>query len=133
MAASFVALAPVCLFQTERDFLRRTKLPNNCHWQWVGPAEDNSRRGQWTTSIRFALWKHVLVLLRHKSPRRERFRVGAAQQGHRDNALMIATISRRRMVAIEFGTCRSGRSGGSSGSIIAGNGRFRDAPDGTSS
>src|SRR5262245_5262876 len=32
-----------------------------------------------------------LVLLRHKSPRRERFRVGAAQQGHRDNALMIAT------------------------------------------
>ena|ERR1700730_12161821 len=31
----------------------------------------------------------------------------------------------RRMVAIEFGTCRSGRIGGASGSVIAGKGRSR--------
>jgi hypothetical protein len=39
------------------------------------------------------------------------------QQGHRGRVLMSALINRRRMVAIEFGTWRSGRKGGFSGSI----------------
>jgi hypothetical protein len=36
------------------------------------------------------------------------------------------TIRRRRMVAIEFGKWRSGRSGGASGSITFGKGKFRE-------
>ena len=40
------------------------------------------------------------------------------QQGHRSKVLMIALIKRMRMVAIEFGMWRSGRKGGSPGSII---------------
>src|SRR6266702_9007100 len=39
----------------------------------------------------------------------------------------------RRKVAIELGTCRSGRNGGSSGSIIIGNGNLRDERGGTRS
>src|SRR5712691_2051260 len=42
------------------------------------------------------------------------------QQGHRGRVLMSALINRRRMVAIEFGTWRSGRKGGSSGSMTFG-------------
>ena len=42
------------------------------------------------------------------------------QQGHRGRVLMSALIRRMRMVAIEFGMWRSGRKGGSSGSIIVG-------------
>ena len=37
-------------------------------------------------------------------------------------------MSRWRMVAIEFGTCRSGRKGGSSGSVTVGYGKFREQP-----
>ena len=37
------------------------------------------------------------------------------------------------MVAIEFGMCRSVRSGGASGSITVGNGRFLEERDGTRS
>ena len=44
----------------------------------------------------------------------------APQQGHRGKVLMIPQISRTRMVAIELGMCRSGREGGSSGSVIVG-------------
>ena len=46
--------------------------------------------------------------------------VGAWQHGQRGKALMIALISRMRMVAIEFGIWRSGRKGGAPGSITAG-------------
>jgi len=38
-----------------------------------------------------------------------------------------AAITRRRVVAVELGRRRSGRSGGAVGSVIAGNGRFRAA------
>jgi hypothetical protein len=44
----------------------------------------------------------------------------APQHGHRGKALASARIKRVRMVAIEFGTWRSGRKGGSSGSITFG-------------
>jgi hypothetical protein len=44
----------------------------------------------------------------------------APQQGHRGRFFMIALINRTRMVAIEFGMWRSGRKGGSPGSITVG-------------
>jgi len=52
--------------------------------------------------------------------------IGAAQHGHRGRYLTSSAIRRRRMVAIEFGMCRSGRNGGTSGSITGGNGRLRE-------
>ena len=52
--------------------------------------------------------------------------LGAAQHGHRDMYLASSAVRRRRMVAIEFGMCRSGRKGGASGSITRGNGKFRE-------
>jgi len=63
----------------------------------------------------------VLLLLRHKVLYFARFLIEAAQQGHRRKCLTRTRTSRRRMVAIEFGMCRSGRSGGSSGSVTFGN------------
>ena len=45
----------------------------------------------------------MLVLLRHEFLRRNGLEIGALQQGHRGRLLTRAPISRRRMVAIEFG------------------------------
>ncbi|MDB5398414.1 MAG: hypothetical protein JWQ55_432 [Rhodopila sp.] len=45
----------------------------------------------------------------------------APQQGHRGRCSTRATISRRLSVAMEFGICRSGRSGGALGSVTNGN------------
>jgi len=45
----------------------------------------------------------TLFLLRHEFLRRDGPAIGALQQGHRDRVLTRAPISRRRMVAIEFG------------------------------
>jgi hypothetical protein len=80
-----------------------------------------------------AAWDHtkdtknlsVLVVLRHKL-RRARPCVFTAQHGQRERLATSLTISRRRRVAIEFGTWRSGRSGGASGSITFGKGKFRE-------
>src|SRR3979411_1271519 len=52
--------------------------------------------------------------------------IGAAQHGHRGRYLTSSAIRRRRMVAIEFGMCRSGRKGGASGSGTSGNGTWRE-------
>ena len=74
-----------------------------------------------------------LVLLRHNFrclPCRE---IGPTQQGHRDSVATRATINLRRIVAMEFGTWRSGRNGGPSGPISFGNCNFREQPGGTSS
>lgn len=71
-----------------------------------------------------------LILLGHKVRRLD---AGAAQQGHRGRAMTRTAINRRRIVAIEFGTCRSGRSGGASGSMTAGKRRCREALGGTRS
>jgi pyruvate/2-oxoglutarate dehydrogenase complex dihydrolipoamide acyltransferase (E2) component len=62
----------------------------------------------------------ALVLLRHKRRRK--------QQGQRGRASASAAAMRRRSVAMEFGTWRSGRKGGSCGSGTAGNGRCLEAP-----
>src|SRR5262245_49584195 len=61
----------------------------------------------------------LLVLLRHNI-RRLRLAWRAPQHGHRGKLLAIASIKRVRIVAIEFGMCRSGRNGGSSGSVTVG-------------
>ena len=76
---------------------------------------------------------NALILLRHKFRRVERTVIAAWQQGHRDRRLARATARRRRMVAIEFGTWRSGRSGGAAGSVTVGNGKFFEPPGGTRS
>ena len=73
-----------------------------------------------------------LVLLRYKLLR-ARFRAVPPQHGHRGNRLTIAAMSLRRMVAIEFGMCRSGRKGGSSGSVTVGYGKLREQRGGTRS
>ena len=54
-----------------------------------------------------------LVLLCHKF----RHLFLAAQHGQRDSIVARATTNLRRIVAIEFGTWRSGRNGGSSGLV----------------
>ncbi len=51
--------------------------------------------------------------------------------GSRDRRATTALMNRRRIVAIEFGICRSGREEGSSGSVTAGYGRFREQRGGT--
>jgi hypothetical protein len=74
-----------------------------------------------------------LVLLHHKFLRTDFLAIEAAQHGHRDMVLTSATINRRRMVATEFGTWRSGRNGGASGSVTVGNGKFFEQRGGTRS
>src|SRR3954447_10861077 len=49
-----------------------------------------------------------------------------AQHGHRSRLRARATVSLLRTDAIEFGTCRSGRIGGASGSITSGEGNRRE-------
>src|SRR6266542_3996063 len=56
----------------------------------------------------------LLVLLCHKFFCRDRLPIGAAQHGHRDRVVASAKINLLRIVAIEFGTWRSVRSGGAS-------------------
>jgi len=73
-----------------------------------------------------------LVLLRHKFKRTRRA-VEARQHGHRGKRLTRASMMRRRTVAIEFGTWRSGRNGGSAGSVTVGNGKLREPRGGTRS
>jgi hypothetical protein len=62
----------------------------------------------------------ALVLLHHKILCRECLAIGAEQHGHRGRVLTRAAIRRRRMVAIELGIWRSGRSGGAAGSVTIG-------------
>src|SRR3954454_20930079 len=49
-----------------------------------------------------------------------------AQHGHRSRFRARATVSLLRTDAIEFGTCRSGRIGGASGSITSGKAKRRE-------
>jgi Fic family protein len=90
-------------------------------------AEGGERTGS-------ALQVHeALILLRHKLRRCGYLWIGVLQHGHRGRALTRAAINRRRIVAIEFGTCRSGRSGGALGPGTGGNGRRREQLGGTRS
>ena len=77
------------------------------------------------STTRSSNWRRVRVLLCHKL-RRERPFVFAPEHGQRERTATSLTISRRRRVAIEFGTWRSGRSGGASGSVTLGNGKLRE-------
>ena len=54
-----------------------------------------------------------LILLCHKF----RCLLRAAQHGQRESVVARAATNLRRIVAIEFGTWRSGRNGGSSGLV----------------
>src|SRR6266480_7800910 len=74
-----------------------------------------------------------LILLCHKFFCRDRLPIGAAQHGHRDRVVASARINLLRIVAIEFGTWRSVRSGGASGSVTVGNGKFLEQSGGTRS
>src|SRR4051795_10189695 len=67
-----------------------------------------------------------LILLRHRIRVAPAVLRGALQQGHRARVVARATIRCRRIVAIEFATCRSGRTGGASGWTILGNARRRE-------
>src|SRR6516165_10466595 len=60
----------------------------------------------------YDVWWH-LVLLCHKFGCLLR----AAQHGQRESVVARAATNLRRIVAIEFGTWRSGRNGGSSGRV----------------
>src|ERR1700745_121941 len=75
----------------------------------------------------------LLILLRHEFLGRDGFAITELQHGHRGKLLTSAPINRRRMVAIEFGMGRSGRKGGSSGSVTFGYGKFREQRGGTRS
>lgn len=66
-----------------------------------------------------------LVLLRHKSGILIVVFGRAWQHGHRSSVLARATVSLRRMVAMELGMWRSGRIGGAVGSSTRGNGKVR--------
>ena len=82
-------------------------------WQSAAcPPSSRSRCGEMVGTLRFVVLRHNFC----------RLYVAALlpQQGHRGRVLMSASIRRMRMVAIEFGMWRSGRKGGSSGSITFG-------------
>jgi hypothetical protein len=67
----------------------------------------------------------LLVVLRHKLQRERPFGF-APQHGQRERIATSLAMSLRRMVAMEFGTWRSGRSGGASGSVTLGKGKLRE-------
>src|SRR5216683_747230 len=83
-------------------------------------------------SFTLSSFRRALVLLCHKFIRTGRA-VEARQHGHRGKRLTRASMMRRRTVAIEFGTWRSGRNGGSSGSVTVGYGKLREPRGGTRS
>ena len=68
------------------------------------------------------LAKYPLVLLCHKFLRSK----VCWQHGHRGSVREIARAMAMRTEVIEFGTLRSGRIGGSAGSITCGKGMFFD-------
>jgi len=79
------------------------------------------------------LCQRRLILLRHKAIRVALLLKDVAQHGHRLRRRTMAFTRRWRMVAIEFGICRSVLSGRSSGSVTFGKGRFFEPPGGTRS
>jgi hypothetical protein len=103
----------LCRFQS-----RRPHPPISCN---VGSFAGSSEREhcQIVHVGRNLMSKHRRLLLHHKF-RRLCLEALLPQQGHRGRVLMSALIKRKRMVAIEFGMWRSGRKGGSPGSITVG-------------
>ena len=72
---------------------------------------DNAKPGYDVTWVN--IFSSLLVLLCHKF----RYLFRAAQHGQRDSIVARAATNLRRIVAIEFGTWRSGRNGASSGLV----------------
>jgi hypothetical protein len=77
-------------------------------------------------SAKFGFPHYDVVLLRHRIGVAWVVLRGALQHGHRARVVARATIRCRRIVAIEFATCRSGRTGGASGWTTLGNLRRRE-------
>src|SRR6266581_2929006 len=90
-----------------------------------GPVAVTFHRGHWCPYCR--LNTSALVLLCHKF----RYRFRAAQHGQRDSIVARAATNLLRIVAIEFGTWRSGRNGGSSGLVTFAYGNLRAQRGGT--
>ncbi|MGY4498042.1 alkanesulfonate monooxygenase SsuD/methylene tetrahydromethanopterin reductase-like flavin-dependent oxidoreductase (luciferase family) [Bradyrhizobium sp. GM24.11] len=95
-----------------------------------GLALSGRGHGPWSMATEIEPYRSSgsLVLLRHKVLRDRGRRIALAQHGHRDRLLTRARTSRRRIVAIEFGMCRSVRSGGASGFVTFGKGRRLEQP-----
>src|SRR4051794_23553116 len=86
----------------------------------------------WAFAVYSTFSSRFIILLRHK----RRWKAGwfwllRAQQGHRFRLRANTTVSRRRTVAIEFGTCRSGRIGSAAGSVTFGKARRFEPPGAT--
>ena len=96
----------------------------------IALAQTQASLAQARATLAFA--ESDLVLLSYKL-RRPRCTAAPPQQGQRGKRVTIAAMSLRRMVAIEFGMCRSGRKGGSSGSVTVGYGKLREQSGGTRS
>src|SRR5438876_11321729 len=86
------------------------------------PLKENRRPLKSST-----FWVSPLILLCHKF--RCLFR--AAQHGQRESVVARAATNLRRIVAIEFGTWRSGRNGGSSRLVTFAYGNLRAQRGGT--
>jgi len=84
----------------------------------------DNRDSDFILDLRF--FNSLLVLLRHNFRCLLGLEIGLMQQGHRDSVDTRAAFNLLRTVAIEFGTCRSGRNGGSPRPIVFGNGSLRE-------
>src|SRR5262249_41745460 len=120
--------------RSPRRVARASRTSATCHCQLSAGEETLTSLGERNrASHRCRNGRRALILLRHKLRRerpfilrRERRFDLAPQHGQRDRISTSLATSRRRMVAMEFGTCRSGRSGGSSGSVTFGKGKLRE-------
>ena len=113
--------------------VRDQRLDQSAHGGRNEPLVRQLRKHRHLPAARVGAAGRHVVLLRHNFrclPCRE---IGPTQQGHLDSVATRATINLRRIVAMEFGTWRSGRNGGPSGPISFGNCNFREQPGGTSS
>src|SRR4051794_24947230 len=100
-------------------------------WQPRADHEQKHELGDVTISQGLDATRPITeVLLRHERVWCGGLRKWVAQHGHRSRLWARATVSLRRMVAMEFGTCRSGRIGGAAGSITGGKGNRLALPAG---
>src|SRR5688500_2788304 len=83
-------------------------------------ASETTPSGPTPNQVKHLIPDKPLVLLRHEREWCGGLGKWVAQHGHRSRLWARATVSLRRMVAMEFGACRSGRIGGAAGSITCG-------------
>jgi len=87
---------------------------------WVPAPPPSQGQAPAASTMRWMPPAFALVLLR-QTIRRSPVARPMPQQGQRGRRSTRATVSRRLSVAMEFGICRSGRSGGACGSATGGN------------